>query len=369
MVLSMVMLVKPSAQADSLVSGKDLYTRVADVSTMDSYLDASLGGYVSVDGVSMPSVRNNDGSRYAGEVWADKSVYARYDTVPGNGDGAFDGQTLQLGKYTDGVDAQITMDPDADFLHVFSALGSSEVLSDTVPVPLDVVFVLDTSSTMVYNSGDYYRLTKAADALNEAIKAVMKANDENRVALVTYDQNAEIYLPLDHYTPITDRKNYFENENNKYPDCYSREDYKDAYIIFDSRINASTETYNPNNTELNRKFNFWNSDFAKENGGSYSPENRVKHLADDKSYYHYTFDFIQLNAQSTTTGKKHTDWINAHSGTNTHQGLYTGLDILRKAKDKTLVVETGTSGGNAHSGGDPDVRRRAELCHHQRFYR
>ena len=65
-----------------------LYIREADKNTMDSYVQASLGGFIytgriidpersNLDAVTTPTVRNNFGSRYAGEVWADLSVFAR----------------------------------------------------------------------------------------------------------------------------------------------------------------------------------------------------------------------------------------------------------------------------------------------------
>ena len=69
LILSTVELVKPAlANTERLTSGKEIYERVSDTNTMDSYVQASLGGWL-VDGVTSPTVRNNDGSRYAGEVW------------------------------------------------------------------------------------------------------------------------------------------------------------------------------------------------------------------------------------------------------------------------------------------------------------
>ena len=67
----------------------------------------------------------------------------------------------------------------------------------------------------------------------------------------------------------------------------------------------------------------------------------VRNISDNNNYHHYTFDFIQLNLQSKTDPtKKYTNWINAHSGTNTHQGLYAGLKMLEDAPDKTVTVNT-----------------------------
>lgn len=81
--------VRSNAEGNPLSSPEKLYTREADKNTMDSYVQASLGGLIylqehdepGVDGVSTATIRNNFGTRYAGEVWADKSVFARYQNV------------------------------------------------------------------------------------------------------------------------------------------------------------------------------------------------------------------------------------------------------------------------------------------------
>ena len=98
LVLSLVTYIMP-ARAEGF-SGKyeDLYIREADENTMDSYVYAGLGGYVydtsaienlgngvtaiQVTGKNLWLV-NNYGTRFAGEVWADKSVFAQYQSVKG----------------------------------------------------------------------------------------------------------------------------------------------------------------------------------------------------------------------------------------------------------------------------------------------
>lgn len=97
------------ASAD-VTLGTDNHT--ADVSTMNSYRDI---------------IALRDNSRRAGRVWADKSVLTD-DAV----------LTMQWDGYNGSVSN------DEDFLHVFSALGSSQV-EDTIQA-LDVVFILDTSA-------------------------------------------------------------------------------------------------------------------------------------------------------------------------------------------------------------------------------
>ena len=147
---------------------------VADISTMNTFVTA-LDLYSS--------------SRYAGRVWSDKSVF--------KGDAVVDG-----------------VSGGSDFLHVFSALGSSLKTSIATRMPLDVVFILDTSYSMVSNSGIYggtsnnspnkNRLSMAAVALDEAMKLVMDANDKNRVGLVEFSSDSYEVMSLGRYTPNGD---------------------------------------------------------------------------------------------------------------------------------------------------------------------
>ena len=91
-------------------------SRAADPNTMDTYLDRLL--------------TLESGSRYAGRVWSDKTVFAYDDTD--RKDDAFDGvQTLHLDMATDGYNGDVIFD--ADFLHVFSTLASSQVVAEYPP--------------------------------------------------------------------------------------------------------------------------------------------------------------------------------------------------------------------------------------------
>ena len=98
-------------------------TRVADPNTMDDYQNQLL---------SMES-----GSRYAGRVWTDKSVFA-YDK---NGE-----NTINLDMATDGYNGNVSYN--ADFAHTFSALASSQVVNEYPPSPIDLVIVFDMSGSM-----------------------------------------------------------------------------------------------------------------------------------------------------------------------------------------------------------------------------
>ena len=93
--------------------------RVADDDTMDTYIDRLIS--------------DEAGSRYAGRLWADKSVFKN-------------GSSVTLDMETDGYNG--TVSSNADFLHAFSALGSSQMVSTGEAIPIDVVFVLDVSGSM-----------------------------------------------------------------------------------------------------------------------------------------------------------------------------------------------------------------------------
>ena len=122
-----------------------------------------------------------DGGRYAGRVWTDKSVV-----------------------HEEGSDV---------FKTTFSALGSSRVVNSEIQNPLDVVFIVDVSGSM--NDADTTngprRMAAATDALNNAIGQLMDANQYNRVAVRTFSStgsyngtsfapNNQTLLPLGRYT-------------------------------------------------------------------------------------------------------------------------------------------------------------------------
>lgn len=67
--------------------------------------------------------------------------------------------------------------------------GKSEVKTVTNKEPLDVVFVLDNSNSMNNsspNNMNHNRAKKAAEALKSVVNDVLRANSENKAALVTY---------------------------------------------------------------------------------------------------------------------------------------------------------------------------------------
>ena len=153
---------------------------VADLSTAMSYKDM-LG-------------TANDGNRYAGRIWTDKSVFASNN-----------------GTELDAVWAEVTdkngvtlNTSSAEFMTVYSALGSttSSYSEMTVSNALDVVLVMDVSYSMdsdtTINNQRMTRLEAVANAANGLISSVLEGSN-NRLAVVTYDDYADVLLPLDSY--------------------------------------------------------------------------------------------------------------------------------------------------------------------------
>ena len=130
------------------------------------------------------SILGTEGGRYAGRVWSDKSVYT---------DGSVDlGDGIRVEK------------GNADFLTVFSALGSSRNLTSRVRLPLDVVFVIDISGSMNYELGDSNRIAATIDAVNDAIATLMdekQVSKYSRVGIAVFSEatSTQTILPLGRY--------------------------------------------------------------------------------------------------------------------------------------------------------------------------
>ena len=107
--------------------------------------------------------------------------------------------TLNAGKITVGksvskdaitVDGhQIGLIDDNNFLVTISQTAQVMGLSSETKIPVDVVFVLDTSGSMEDNE----RAESLVTAANSAIKTLMETNDQNRVAVVTFSSAAQMW--------------------------------------------------------------------------------------------------------------------------------------------------------------------------------
>ena len=120
-------------------------------------------------------------TEFAGRIWTDKSV----NTIEGSN----------------------------DFLVKFSALATSKTVTGQTTAPLDVVFVVDISGSMVNsdsgmpedkddnNSRDNKsRMYYTVKAVNSSIEKIMAMNPYTRVGLVVFSTYAQTLLPLGRYT-------------------------------------------------------------------------------------------------------------------------------------------------------------------------
>lgn len=130
-----------------------------------------------------------DGNRYAGRVWVDKSVYKQGDTAVLNT------------KNESGSSFQVHLEEDEAFQVVFSALGSSMTTKSTSVSsgPMDVVLILDNSTSMDDVIDGTTRLEKVITASNELIGDLLQAPDI-RLGITSYNGDADTVLPFGRYT-------------------------------------------------------------------------------------------------------------------------------------------------------------------------
>lgn len=141
---------------------------------------------------------DNSSTRYAGRVWTDKTVYTE--------DATFTGDV-----------GEVTVQNDSDFLVAYSALATTQNITGKSSVPVDVVFVIDHSNSMdnsVGGGSGQDRLEATVEAVNTSIKTIMDSHPDSRIAVVTYDDRANVLLPLDHYS--SNNNQYVEIHKNRY---------------------------------------------------------------------------------------------------------------------------------------------------------
>ena len=144
-----------------------------------------------------------DGNRYAGRVWVDKSVYQDGDTAVLNNSGEA-GSTFQ-----------VSLKEDEAFQVVFSALGSTMTTKEisTTTGPMDVVLVLDTSTSMDdEDRNGVTRFERTIAAANELLSDLLSISNV-RIAVVTYNIDSETVLPLARYSNgvLLEVTNFYNN--------------------------------------------------------------------------------------------------------------------------------------------------------------
>ena len=180
-------------------------TRTADESTMNSYQKELLN--------------DTNGSRFAGRIWTDKSVFATGENSNSNGV-KWENGILSFGNSQNPDEWQV--ETSDDFLHVFSAVTSSQQIIEEHHMPLDIVLVLDMSGSMGNTvSSNKSRIEQAADAINNVLNEISELDDA-RVGLQIYSSigsynrvsyaGFQTVFPLDHYTKLNN-SNYLTVSN------------------------------------------------------------------------------------------------------------------------------------------------------------
>lgn len=191
MALLSVLAVCVFAGAEMALANTDGATNyVADTSTADAYKEIfGMPGNAGSETIS---------TRYSGRVWADKSVSAG-DSVTFSGvDENGSATTYSLEKKYNG-----------DFLVTYSAMATSQEITQLPKIPVDVVFVLDFSGSMnwgqssqetVAGSDEYARsqsrLQAMVDSLNTTIATLVEDNPENRIGIAVFNGTASMLLKL-----------------------------------------------------------------------------------------------------------------------------------------------------------------------------
>lgn len=143
-----------------------------------------------------------DGNRYAGRVWADKSVYKNGDVAKLNSKGQADSSFA------------VSLQDDEAFQIIFSVLGSSMSSTTTTSTtgPMDVVLILDTSTSMDDLNNGVTRLQRVIEAANQLIDDLLELKNA-RICVVTYNRDSEVVLPLAAYNNGLDLvvTNYMNN--------------------------------------------------------------------------------------------------------------------------------------------------------------
>ncbi len=202
MALLSVLAVCVFAGAEMALANTDGATNyVADTSTADAYKEIfGMPGNAGSETIS---------TRYSGRVWADKSVSAgdsvRFSGVDENG--AETAYSLEK-KYG------------GDFLVTYSAMATSQEITQLPKIPVDVVFVLDLSGSMNWGQGSQEtadgtpeqaqaasRLQAMVDSLNTTIATLVEDNPDNRIGIAVFNGTASTLLELTSASKMTNVSN------------------------------------------------------------------------------------------------------------------------------------------------------------------
>ncbi len=93
---------------------------------------------------------------------------------------------------------------EGNFLVTISQSSQMYGVSNNIPLPMDVVFVLDTSGSMAWAADSRNNRAQAVvDAANAAISTILGMNEHNRIAVVGFSDSASTMSELRHYEDTT----------------------------------------------------------------------------------------------------------------------------------------------------------------------
>ena len=98
-----------------------------------------------------------------------------------------------------------------DIMASVKSISQSEIIKTK---PVDVVLVLDCSTSMNTAVAYSTRFKNLVPAVDKIMATILEANPENRIAIVKFCEKASVVLDLDHYSKIGENYMYLDNKNN-----------------------------------------------------------------------------------------------------------------------------------------------------------
>ena len=98
-----------------------------------------------------------------------------------------------------------------DIMASVKSISQSEIIKTK---PVDVVLVLDCSTSMNNAVANSTRFKNLVPAVDKIMTTILEANPENRIAIVKFCEEASVVLNLKHYSKTGDKYMYLDNRNN-----------------------------------------------------------------------------------------------------------------------------------------------------------
>ena len=98
-----------------------------------------------------------------------------------------------------------------DIMASVKSISQSEIIKTK---PVDVVLVLDCSTSMNTAVAYSTRFKNLVPAVDKIMATILEANPENRIAIVKFCEEASVVLNLKHYSKTGDKYMYLDNRNN-----------------------------------------------------------------------------------------------------------------------------------------------------------